>query len=279
MNCPNCKKEVLDNARFCPFCGSPTALRCVSCGAQLEPDQAFCAECGARVERPGSAPANVGTSQPAYVSPSTPISQPQAPYVPPGAPTPTPSSGGSPTASSPSVSLHYDPVQQAQTSQYYGPGQTYAEGTYQPTAAGAVTVGVGRRFGAVIVDGILLYVLFYFIARSFGIATTTYTQGFESGFSMSGPASLLSMFLGFAYYWILEGTLGATFGKMLFGCKVIMIDGGKCTLGASALRNILRIVDSIPYLIPYLLGAILIWTSPNKQRLGDRVAKTLVVRR
>jgi uncharacterized RDD family membrane protein YckC len=46
----------------------------------------------------------------------------------------------------------------------------------------------------------------------------------------------------------------------------------------AAVRTILRFVDEIPAVIPYLLGAILIWSSEEKQRLGDRVANTVVVK-
>ncbi len=41
------------------------------------------------------------------------------------------------------------------------------------------------------------------------------------------------------------------------------------------LRNILRIIDELLF---YLVGFILIETQPNKKRLGDIVAKTIVVK-
>jgi len=43
-------------------------------------------------------------------------------------------------------------------------------------------------------------------------------------------------------------------------------------------RNILRIIDLIPYLVPYLLRAILIWSSDKKQRLGDIAGHSIVVK-
>jgi uncharacterized RDD family membrane protein YckC len=55
-------------------------------------------------------------------------------------------------------------------------------------------------------------------------------------------------------------------------------NGGPITYGAAFIRTILLYIDQIPYVIPYLLGAILIWTSDKKQRLGDRVAHTVVVK-
>jgi hypothetical protein len=39
-----------------------------------------------------------------------------------------------------------------------------------------------------------------------------------------------------------------------------------------------RIVDGIPFVIPYLLGAIVIWSGgPEKRRVGDRLGATRVV--
>jgi len=46
----------------------------------------------------------------------------------------------------------------------------------------------------------------------------------------------------------------------------------------AAVRNVLRPIDLIPYVVPYLLGAILIWSSDKRQRLGDRIAHTIVVK-
>jgi uncharacterized RDD family membrane protein YckC len=40
-------------------------------------------------------------------------------------------------------------------------------------------------------------------------------------------------------------------------------------------RNILPVIDG---LLAYLIGAILIWRSDKKQRLGDRIAKTVVIK-
>lgn len=77
----------------------------------------------------------------------------------------------------------------------------------------------------------------------------------------------------------MEAMQGATVGKMALGIRVIKLDGSPMSWGESIVRNLWRIVDHLPYAIPCLLGALLIWTSPTKQRLGDRVAHTVVVRR
>jgi uncharacterized RDD family membrane protein YckC len=75
---------------------------------------------------------------------------------------------------------------------------------------------------------------------------------------------------------IMEATQGATIGKKVLGLHVVTEDGMPISWKASIIRNLLRIVDFQLY---GLVGAIAIWTSPNRQRLGDRVAKTVVIRR
>jgi uncharacterized RDD family membrane protein YckC len=67
-------------------------------------------------------------------------------------------------------------------------------------------------------------------------------------------------------------------GKMLVKIKVVKkADHSPITYGEAAVRTILRIIDLIPFIAPYLLGAALIWASEHKQRLGDRIANTVVV--
>ncbi|MBW3666803.1 MAG: RDD family protein, partial [Actinobacteria bacterium] len=61
------------------------------------------------------------------------------------------------------------------------------------------------------------------------------------------------------------------------GQRVVMEDGSPVDWRASTIRNVLRVVDVLPLF--YLVGAILVWNSDRRQRLGDRVAGTVVVRR
>jgi len=70
---------------------------------------------------------------------------------------------------------------------------------------------------------------------------------------------------------------GQTVGKMAVKIKVVKEDGTKISYIDALVRTVLLVIDAIPYFIPYLLGAILIWSSGKKQRLGDRVAHTIVV--
>jgi uncharacterized RDD family membrane protein YckC len=134
-------------------------------------------------------------------------------------------------------------------------------------------VGVGRRSVATLVDAILYLIVFVVVAVVSGNARAS---GGSASASLSGAPALILVILLFLYYIVLEAVLGATLGKLLLGLRVVNVDGSRIGWGASIIRNLLRIIDALPFF--YLLGAILIWTSPQRQRLGDRVAKTVVVR-
>jgi len=73
----------------------------------------------------------------------------------------------------------------------------------------------------------------------------------------------------------MEGTIGATVGKLACKIKVRKEDGSKCGIREAFIRNVLRIIDG---LVVYLVGVILIITSGKKQRLGDMVAKTVIIK-
>ena len=74
----------------------------------------------------------------------------------------------------------------------------------------------------------------------------------------------------------MEDYLGQTLGKMLLEIRVVReISGGVPGLGAAALRTVLRIIDGILF---YAVAFVSVLASQKNQRLGDMVAKTLVVR-
>ena len=122
-------------------------------------------------------------------------------------------------------------------------------------------VGVGRRFVALLLDGVLLGVvngILFLLLRSVPFV-----------------ADVVVSVISVVYIFAMEATRGATIGKMMLGLRVVKIDGSPIGWSESIIRNLLRVVDGFA---AYLVGAILIWTSPQRQRLGDRVAKTVVVR-
>jgi uncharacterized RDD family membrane protein YckC len=129
-------------------------------------------------------------------------------------------------------------------------------------------IGVGRRFVAIFIDGLIALVWTYpflDIQRSPG-----YFRAELNGFPF-----LAVFVIWLAYFTVMEGLFGATVGKFATGIRVRRPDGRPIDFGASLKRNLARIIDSLPFL--YLVGAILVWTSPMRQRLGDRWASTVVV--
>jgi uncharacterized RDD family membrane protein YckC len=123
-------------------------------------------------------------------------------------------------------------------------------------------VGVGWRFLALLIDAIILGIVLGIISSIFRNA--------------AGVVGLLDFIITFGYFIVMEATRGATIGKMALGLRVVKTNGAPISWSESVIRNLLRIIDG---LFAYLVGAIFIWTSPLKQRLGDRAANTVVVKR
>ena len=137
---------------------------------------------------------------------------------------------------------------------------------------------IGRRVVATIIDVVLLGI----VAGVF-TAPGALIDGWGSGqvsdaasglfFAAGGLGSLLVYF---AYFAIMEGYYGQTLGKMALGIKVVREADGQPPGGrAAVLRTLMRIVDSIG---SYLVAFVTALVSDKNQRLGDMVAKTLVVR-
>ena len=127
--------------------------------------------------------------------------------------------------------------------------------------------GVGVRFLALLIDMIIVGVGCGIIN---GVAAITHSPLIMT---IAGIVSAIFVLL---YQIGMEATQGATLGKKALGLRVVKIDGSSpIGWSASILRNLLRIIDG---LFAYLVGALIIWQSPLKQRLGDKVAHTLIIR-
>jgi uncharacterized RDD family membrane protein YckC len=155
--------------------------------------------------------------------------------------------------------LHAEVEQTPQSVQPYTPAPTYQAPSY---AAETPYEGVPIRFVAALIDAVIIFIIAGILAIPF--------QN-----QLSGAVSLLVFLL---YFILLEGAYSQTVGKMAVKIKVVREDGTKIDYTDAVVRNVLRLIDLIPYFIPYLLGAILIWSSDKQQRLGDRVAHTVVVK-
>jgi uncharacterized RDD family membrane protein YckC len=89
--------------------------------------------------------------------------------------------------------------------------------------------------------------------------------------------TLAEFAIGFAYGAVLEGFWnGQTIGKRILHLRVIDQAGLPLRIEQAWMRNLMRVVDALPF--AYLVGGLCALSSPVMQRLGDRVAGTLVVR-
>ncbi len=129
-------------------------------------------------------------------------------------------------------------------------------------------MGVGRRFLATLVDVLIS------VAWMYPFLTIEQSPGYLR-IELPAGGSVAYAIIALVYYTAMEALFGATVGKLVTGIRVVRPDGRRIDGVAALLRNIVRVVDFLP--IAYLIGAIAVWTSPTRQRLGDRLARTVVV--
>jgi uncharacterized RDD family membrane protein YckC len=144
-------------------------------------------------------------------------------------------------------------------------------------------VGVGKRLLAILVDSVVALVWTIPLAERVPVGQSTGALAFtlqvnSDRWEIAGVRFLAYCLIWFVYFLVMEATIGATVGKLVTGIRVVQPDGSPIGWGESLIRNALRIVDGIPFVIPYLLGAIVIWTGGSeKRRVGDRLGSTRVV--
>lgn len=154
----------------------------------------------------------------------------------------------------------------------------------QGSTPNMVYKGVGPRFAAIVIDAIILMIVLWIFMKMFGksypagcgafasIGSTNVDDG--SFYGLCGGGAALYILFAIAYYFVCEWLLSGTPGKLMLGMKIVKEDGQKIDFVAALIRNVLRAVDGLFF---YLVAAIFVWKSDKKQRLGDRLAKTVVV--
>lgn len=140
--------------------------------------------------------------------------------------------------------------------------------------------GIGSRFLAAIIDTFLLFIVQVFLV---GVL-----YGFIHLFNADdGNESVMSVLLAvwgvvsFAFFWgyyIFFEMLwnGQSPGKRLIRLRVVREGGRPITFVASAIRNLIRVIDFLPAL--YGLGVVVMFIDRHARRLGDFAGGTLVVK-
>jgi uncharacterized RDD family membrane protein YckC len=147
------------------------------------------------------------------------------------------------------------------------PGPYGELGGYPPPSGGQEPGGLGLRFAARLIDGIIVAVVSWILI----FATNTMSNYWVTG--------LFTGLLTFLYFLAFETTQGWTPGKKILGLSVHGPAGApKPTVQQSAIRNVWTLLPIIPFIggllgvIAIVVIAVTINSSPTKQGKHDELA-------
>ena len=130
-----------------------------------------------------------------------------------------------------------------------------------------------KRVAAALVDTGLILVLLILIAVLFG---NDEASNWSLWAETQGRPRVAFLLLTFAYFVATELVWGQTLGKRLLGLRVVRADGSRADAGPIVIRNLVRLVDWLPFL--YVVGGVTVLaTGERRLRLGDLAAGTRVV--
>ena len=154
--------------------------------------------------------------------------------------------------------------------------QPYAQVQYGYGQAATAYASVWIRFAALLIDGLILTVAAVIIGAIVGFLIAAVAQnsnGLAIGLSLI--LDLIYVVLFFGYFAYMEAIQGGTFGNKALGLRIVKEDGGPIGWSEAIIRTLLRIVD---HFFGGLVAFICILSSEKKQRVGDMVAKTIVIK-
>ncbi|MDO8461745.1 MAG: RDD family protein [Deltaproteobacteria bacterium] len=132
------------------------------------------------------------------------------------------------------------------------------------------------RFAAFVLDSIILGYLIWIWSGTLTLffkgelRPLPHFHGFQQVLFLSTSLSFI-----FLYHLLFEGIFAATPGKLLVGIRVLHSEGRAASLFSIILRNLIRFIDLLGF--PIFLIALIEGTR-NRQRLGDILSQTIVVR-
>lgn len=138
--------------------------------------------------------------------------------------------------------------------------------------------GLGSRAVARIIDQAIQLAVLLAVGVLAGVAGAAAGATGDGGGALAAAVAVVVVFAVQFGYDVAFEVLGSgrTPGKRWNGLRVVRIDGAPVGFVTSAVRNLVRIVDSLPGI--YAVGMVAVVASGRNQRLGDMAAATLVVR-
>jgi uncharacterized RDD family membrane protein YckC len=137
--------------------------------------------------------------------------------------------------------------------------------------------GAGSRFIAIAIDMLIQMAFFTVFVLIAGGAGWLASSGLRSLATWILAVLVIATFIiSYGYFAVFEALwAGQTPGKRVAGIRVIALSGQPITAFDALVRNLLRIVDWLPFL--YAVGLLSLFFTARHQRLGDIVAGTVVV--
>ena len=129
--------------------------------------------------------------------------------------------------------------------------------------------GLGSRFSAELID---------IVIKALGVGALVLLVALLLGGLAATVVLTVGIFAAVVVYDVVfeVRSAGATPGKRALGVRVLLEDGAPVGLRASAIRNVIRLIEGFALL--YIPAVIAIMSTRRNQRLGDLAAGTVVAR-
>lgn len=136
--------------------------------------------------------------------------------------------------------------------------------------------GIGSRFLAALIDHVIIAVILSLSCVGLSFVASGLDLGWDEGLILGLFG--LGIYLSLCAYHIFFETLwnGQTPGKRLIGLRMVRVGGRPVGFMGSAVRNIIRLADFLPFL--YGLGVMVMFIDKRSRRLGDLAAGCMAVR-
>ena len=157
---------------------------------------------------------------------------------------------------------------------------SYAQKLREGVAPAATMVfgGFWIRFLAVLIDGVLTYIvaaiLDFALLGTTGARLASVNGDPSAAFGTVALASLIGLAVGFSYEVFFIGNMGATPGKMALGLKVVRADGSPVSYGRAAGRYFAKMLSGIIMGIGYIMAGF----DSQKRALHDMICDTRVIK-
>ncbi len=302
MRCRRCEQDLPAGAMFCPHCGTPIETLCGSCRTANTPGSKFCMHCGQALDAPPAASiassaiqsqTQTVTSPPQTDTDAAPAasaqteSQSSTPL--PGSALPvqdtsatTPSAANDAAPSGAIACPRCRKVNEQAARYCYSCGLPLDEkrkpelSTNPPVQEHTrytIPASVGSRFGALILDGIVVFGLLIGVFIGWSLVNKDFAAQLSDAESQADNTTVIYLFyflVSAAYNSLMLTAWGATLGKRALGIRVVDRQGYRPSFGRSLGRYF---ASCIPF------GNFVAIFRSDKRALHDLIADTWVVKK